>query len=113
VVLIGTGSEVGVALAAAALLEADGIGADVVSMPCWERLAEQPAAYVDGLLPTDALLVAIEAGVSLGWERWVGRDGLVIGLDRYGASAPADALYRHFGLDAESVAARVRLRLGV
>jgi transketolase len=113
VVLIGTGSEVGVALAAAALLEADGIGADVVSMPCWERLAEQPAAYLDGLLPTDALLVAIEAGVSLGWERWVGRDGLVIGLDRYGASAPADALYRHFGLDADSVAARVRLRLGV
>jgi transketolase len=107
VVLIGTGSEVAVAMAAADLLEAQGIGCDVVSMPCWEHFAAQTPAYQSDILSPDALLVAIEAGVTLGWERWVGRDGLIIGIDRFGASAPAEALYEYFGLTGKAVATRV------
>jgi transketolase len=107
VVLIGTGSEVAVAMAAADLLEAQGIGCDVVSMPCWEQFAAQTPAYRAEVLPDGALLVAIEAGVTLGWERWVGRDGLIIGIDRFGASAPAEALYEYFGLTGKAVATRV------
>jgi len=107
VVLVGTGSEVGVAMAAADLLEAQGVGCDVVSMPCWERFAEQTPAYRAGVLPDDALIVAIEAGVTLGWERWVGCEGLICGIDSFGASAPAEALYEHFGLTGGAVATRV------
>ena len=113
VVLIGTGSEVEIALATAAALEAEGIGADVVSMPCWELFAEQDAAYRAAVLPADALKVSVEAGVTLGWERHVGSDGLAIGIDSFGASAPADVLYRHFGLTAEAIAAKVKAKLGI
>jgi transketolase len=112
VVLIGTGSEVEVALAAAAVLEAQGIGADVVSMPCWERFAEQPLEYRHEVLPADVVRVAVEAGVTLGWERWTGDDGLIIGIDSFGASAPASDLYQHFGLTGEAVASRVIAHLG-
>jgi transketolase len=111
VVLVGTGSEVAVALAAADLLEAQGVGADVVSMPCWEQFDAQPRSYQDNIFPADALVVAIEAGVTLGWERWTGRDGLVIGIDSFGASAPAEVLYTHFGLTGPAVATRVMDRL--
>lgn len=108
VVLIATGSEVAIAVEAAKLLEADGIGADVVSMPCWERFAEQgdPA-----LLPTDVLKVSVEAGATFGWERMVGTDGLMIGIDSFGASAPAGALYQHFGLTADTISSRVQQKL--
>jgi transketolase len=106
-VLIATGSEVEVALATADALEGQGIGADVVSMPCWELFDEQDAAYRRDLLPDDALLVSIEAGATLGWERYTGRDGLNIGLDRFGASAPAEDLFRHFGFTAEAIVPRV------
>jgi len=107
VVLVGTGSEVAVAMDAADLLEAQGVGCDVVSMPCWEHFEAQTPAYRTEVLPVDALIVAIEAGVSLGWERHVGRDGLIVGIDSYGASAPAEALYAHFGLTGQAVATRV------
>ncbi|MEY4722150.1 MAG: transketolase [Pseudomonadota bacterium] len=113
VVLIGTGSEVEIALATAAALEAEGVGADVVSMPCWELFAEQDAAYRAAVLPADALKVSVEAGVTLGWERHVGSDGLAIGIDSFGASAPADVLYRHFGLTADAIAAKVKAKLGI
>lgn len=110
-VLIATGSEVEIAVAAAALLEADGIGCDVVSMPCWERFDAQPVAWRADVLPADALKVSIEAGVTLGWERYTGTDGINIGVDTFGASAPIEALYAHFGLTAPAIAARISARI--
>ncbi|MBX3562136.1 MAG: transketolase [Sphingomonas sp.] len=107
VVLLATGSEVEVALATADALEGQGIGADVVSMPCWEAFDAQPAAYRADILPDDALIVSIEAGATFGWERYTGRDGLTIGLDRFGASAPADELFKRFGFTAEAIVPRV------
>ena len=111
VVFLATGSEVEIAIAAADLLEADGIGCDVVSMPCWERFDAQDAAYRSGLLPRGPLLVSIEAGVTLGWERYTGNDGLNFGVDSFGASAPIDVLYEHFGLTGPKIAKRVKARL--
>ncbi len=110
VVLLGTGSEVQIALAVAEALEALGIGADVVSMPCWELFDEQDVAYRADLIPADALRVSIEAGVTLGWHKHVG-DGLTIGLDRFGASAPADDLFKHFGFTAEAIVPQILARL--
>jgi transketolase len=107
VVLIATGSEVSLALDVAEALEGQGIGADVVSMPCWTRFDAQDAAYRRDVLPDDALLVSIEAGATLGWERYTGRSGLNIGLDRFGASAPAEDLFNHFGFTAEAIVPRV------
>jgi len=106
-VLIATGSEVSLALEVADALEGQGIGADVVSMPCWTRFDAQDAAYRRDMLPEDALLVSIEAGATLGWERYTGRFGLNIGLDRFGASAPAEDLFNHFGFTAEAIVPRV------
>jgi transketolase len=103
VVLIATGSEVEVALGVAEALEGRGIGADVVSMPCWELFDEQDPTYRGDILPGDALLVSIEAGATLGWERYTGRYGLNFGLDRFGASAPAGDLFTHFGFTAEAI----------
>ena len=105
--MVATGSEVEIALATATALEAQGIGADVVSMPCTELFDAQDAAYKAGLLPRDALIVSIEAGVTLGWERYTGLDGLNIGIDRFGASAPAEALYDYFGLTAEKILPKI------
>jgi transketolase len=107
VVLIATGSEVEVALAVADALEALGIGADLVSMPCWSLFDAQDAAYRADLLPQYALKVSIEAGATLGWERYVGAGGLAIGLDRFGASAPAEDLFRRFGFTAEAIVPRI------
>jgi transketolase len=107
VVLMATGSEVALALEVAEALEAQGIGADTVSMPCWELFEAQDAAYRDGLIPADALLVSIEAGATLGWERYTGRAGLRIGLDRFGASAPAQDLFKRFGFTAEAIVPRI------
>jgi transketolase len=107
VVLIATGSEVEVALAVAEALEERGIGVDVVSMPCSEIFDAQPADYRADILPDDALLVSIEAGATFGWERYTGRNGLNIGLDRFGASAPADELFKRFGFTAEAIVPQV------
>jgi transketolase len=112
VVLIGTGSEVAVALATADALEAQGIGADVVSMPSTELFAKQDAAYRADLLPVDVLKVSVEAGVTLGWERFIGSDGLAIGIDRFGASAPAEVLFKHFGFTAEAIVPQILSKLG-
>ena len=113
VVLIATGSEVAVALASADELEAQGIGADVVSMPCMELFAQQGADYrADILGPEGVLRVSIEAGVTQGWERYTGIDGLNIGLDRFGASAPAEVLFKHFGFSAEAIVPQILDRLG-
>ncbi|PXW75919.1 transketolase [Blastomonas natatoria] len=112
VVLIGTGSEVSLALAVADQLEAAGIGADVVSMPCWSLFDAQPESYRADLLPADILKVSMEAGVTFGWERYVGRDGLTFGIDSFGASAPAEALFDHFGLTPDKITPAVRAALG-
>ncbi|MXO68102.1 transketolase [Altererythrobacter marinus] len=112
VVLVATGSEVQVACATADALEAEGIGADVVSMPCMELFAEQDESYRSDLLPADALKVSIEAGSTLGWERYTGTDGLQIGLDRFGASAPAADLFEKFGFTAEAIVPQIKARLG-
>jgi transketolase len=102
-VLIATGSEVQLAIEVADRLEAEGIGADVVSMPCWSLFDEQEYRWREDILPADAFKVSIEAGVTLGWERYVGSHGLAIGLDRFGASAPAEDLFRRFGFTADAI----------
>jgi transketolase len=111
VVLVATGSEVELALKVAAELESLGSGADVVSMPCWERFDEQDAAYRADVFPADVLKVSIEAGVTLGWQKYVG-DGLTIGLDTFGASAPAEVLFPHFGFSVEAILPKIKARLG-
>lgn len=112
VTLIATGSEVAIALAARARLQAAGLPTAVVSMPCWERFDGQDARWRDTVLLSGTTTVAIEAGVRQGWERYIGNDGGFIGMRSFGASGPADALYRHFGLTAEAVVAEVqRLKL--
>jgi transketolase len=109
VVLIGTGSEVHLALAARAALEAEGIPTRVVSMPCWEVFRAQPEAYRQEVLPAAARArVSIEAGVTFGWERWVGEGGASIGLDHFGASAPAETLFEQFGFTVANVVATAK-----
>lgn len=113
-ILIGTGSELHVALAAQEQLAGDGLSTRVVSMPCWESFLEQSQAYRDSVLPPDVQTrVAVEAGVTLGWERWVGAGGAVVGVDRFGASAPGPEVMERYGVTASNVAATVqRLRAG-
>ena len=110
VVLIATGSEVEIAVKTAEALETLGIGADVVSMPSWELFDAQDAAYRADVLPAGVLKVSIEAGVTTGWQKYV-CDGLTIGIDSFGASAPADILYAHFGLTVEKIVPQVLARL--
>jgi len=108
-ILIGTGSEVHVALAAHELLRVEGIPTRVVSMPCWEAFAAEDEAYREAVLPrTCPLRVSVEAGVTFGWQRWTGEAGVAVGLDRFGASAPAGVLMERLGLTAERVAGVVR-----
>ena len=110
VVLIGTGSEVSVALAAAERLAADGVAARVVSMPSWELFAAQDEAYRDGVLPPGLPAISVEAGVTQGWERWSDR---AIGIDRFGASAPGAEVLERLGITADNVAGAARELLAV
>ena len=111
VTLIASGSEVEVALAAQRALAADGMGAAVVSMPCWELFDEAPAAYREEVLGRGSLRIGIEAGIGWGWERHLGPEGIFIGMRGFGASAPYAALYKHFGITAEAVVAAAKARL--
>src|SRR6476469_2140312 len=109
IVLIGTGSELQLAFGAAEALERDGTPARVVSLPCWELVERQPAAYRDSVLPRDVRArVSVEAGVSLGWDRWVGDEGAIVGLDHFGASAPAGTIFEKFGFTVDRVTAVAR-----
>ena len=108
VILIATGSEVSVALGAQKLLAADGIGARVVSMPSWKIFDEQAAEYKASVMPAGAPRLAIEAGATLGWWKYVGSNGDVVGLDRFGASAPGTIAMKELGFSAENVAARAK-----
>ncbi|MCL7454265.1 MAG: transketolase [Anaerolineae bacterium] len=113
VILIGTGSETHVALDAGKRLAAEGLKARVVSLPSWELFDRQPANYRESVLPADVRVrVAVEAGTRLGWEHYVGLDGAVVGMDGFGASAPAPILYEKFGITAEAAAAVARDLLG-
>ena len=103
--LIGTGSEVHIAMDAAKLLLDHGTPARVVSMPSWELFDQQAEEYRQSVLPTGMLArVSVEAGTPLGWERYVGLGGAAVGVDHFGASAPAGVLYEQFGITAEHVA---------
>jgi len=109
VLLIATGSEVSVALAARTLLEGEGVAARVVSMPCQERFEEQEAGYREAVLPPSvSARVSVEAGATFGWERYVGDHGASIGIDRFGASAPAERIFRELGITPEAVRDRAK-----
>ncbi len=111
VTLIGTGSELMLAVEAAKTLAKDGIKAAVVSMPCWELFAAQPEDYRDQVLG-QAPRVAVEAAVEFGWERWLGAGGAFVGMHGFGASGPAQHLYKHFGITAEAVASAAKDVIG-
>lgn len=111
VTLLSTGSEVQIALAARELLQRDGTPTAVVSMPCWSLFEAQDRAYRREILGEACVRVAVEAAVKFGWERWIGEDGGFVGMSGFGASGPAEELYRHFGITAEAVAEEARLRL--
>jgi transketolase len=109
VILIATGSEVSIALAAAESLAAGGVNPRVVSMPSWELFDVQPEDYRREVLPPETVArVAVEAGARLGWEHYVGTAGAIVGLDRFGASAPGPVLYEKLGITAEEVAERAQ-----
>ncbi len=105
VVLLATGSEVGIAVAASERLVAEGIAARVVSAPCLEQFAKQDAWYREQVLPTGVPRVAVEAGHPMSWYRWVGDHGEIVGLERFGASAPAPVLYEQLGITVDAVVA--------
>jgi len=116
-ILIATGSEVAIAIEAKRLLEAEGIGTRVVSMPCWELFAAEDEAYRHRVLPAGPVRVAVEAAVRTGWDRWLAAErgswkkADFVGMDSFGASAPYADLYAHFGITAEAVAEKVRALL--
>ncbi|WP_299776641.1 transketolase [uncultured Roseobacter sp.] len=113
-ILMATGSEVEIAMAARDILQAEGIGARVVSMPCWELFEEQDESYRKRVLPGGPVRVAVEAGIRFGWDRWLfGERGRrekagFVGMHDFGASAPAGTLYKEFGITAEAVAAKAK-----
>ncbi len=111
VILIGTGSEVWPAVDAAKLLGAEGIAARVVSFPSWEIFDGQSAEYKASVLPAGVPKIAVEAGATLGWWKYVGQDGDVVGLDHFGASAPGQKVLDEFGFTGENVAKRAKLLL--
>ncbi len=112
-ILLATGSEVSITLDAGKALQAKGVGVRVVSLPCWELFDEQPKEYRDSVLPPAVRKrLAVEAGVSQGWHKYVGTEGDIHGIDHFGASAPAKDLAKEFGFTAEAVQARAEGLLG-
>lgn len=111
-ILLASGSELHLAVEAAATLEAEGTPTRVVSMLSWFLFSRQEAGYRDRVLPPALRArVSVEAGVTLGWERWVGSEGASVGIDRFGASAPSERIFLELGVTAEAVAERARLVL--
>ena len=111
VVIIATGSEVGLALDAQSTLEALGVGTRVVSAPCLEWFNEEPVSYRESILPRSALRVSVEAGIAQGWREYVGDTGLIISLDHFGASAGATKLFAEFGFSAERIVVDIQKAL--
>ena len=112
-ILMASGSEVGLIVEAGKRLAAQGVPVRLVSFPSWELFKEQDAAYRDSvLLPEVEARLSVEAGVSIGWHQWVGGKGRVLGLDRYGASAPANLVFQNLGFTVEHVESLVKEMLG-
>jgi transketolase len=109
VIIVATGSEIAIALAAADVLEEEGAAVRVVSMPCWELFERQDEAYRVEVLPPHVMAkVVVEAGVRHGWDRWVGNGAAFVTIDRFGASAPYEVLYEKYGLTVDAVVAEAR-----
>lgn len=109
IILMASGTELGLIVPAGEQLAAEGLGVRLVSMPSWELFQAQGQAYIEEVLPSEIpARLAVEAGVPFGWERWVGDRGAVLGVDRFGASAPAARVYKEFGLTIENVVAKAR-----
>lgn len=111
VVLLATGSEVGLAMQCADALEAEGVGVDVVSMVCTELFDEQSDEYRADILPSDTLIVSIEAASTFGWQRYTGHKGINIGIDTFGGSAPAKDLFAHFGFTVDAIVPQITNKL--
>jgi transketolase len=109
--ILATGSEVGLAVKARAMLQAEGVPTAVVSMPSWDLFERQDRAYRDQVLGRGTVRIGVEAAVRLGWDRYLGEDGGFVGMSGFGASGPEQELYEHFGITPEAVAAEVRKRL--
>ena len=112
VTILATGSEIEIALEAQKVLEADGVATAVVSMPSIERFKAQDAAYRKTVLGSGTLMVAVEAGIQQSWDSLIGLDGIFVGMNSFGASAPAGDLYKHFGITSDAVVSEVKKRLG-
>jgi len=112
VAIFASGSEVEIAVRARDLLEGEGIATRVVSVPCFELFEKQPAAYKQNLIGSAPIKIAVEAGLQQGWERFIGSEGIFIGMSGFGASAPIEALYEYFGITAEAIVAAVKNKKG-
>ena len=111
VTIIATGSEIEIAIEAQTELEAAGTATKVVSMPSWEKFDVQDAAYQEEVLGDPAVFASIEAGSTFGWDKYVGRGGIKIGIDEFGASAPAPDLYNHYGITKENLVSQIKAKL--
>ncbi len=112
VTILATGSEIEIALEAQKTLEADGVATAVISMPSMERFKAQDADYRKQVLGSGTLMVAVEAGIQQSWDGLIGLDGIFVGMNSFGASAPAGDLYKHFGITSDAVVSEVKKRLG-
>ncbi len=113
VILMATGSEIGITVEAHERLVKEGVASRVVSMPSWELFEEQPAAYRDSVLPPSVTpRVAVEAAARFGWDRYIGASGKFVGMSSFGASAPASALMKHFGITADHIVAEAKAAVG-
>jgi transketolase len=109
ILLIGTGSEVQLALGAYEQLIKEGVNARVISMPSWELFERQPKEYRDSVLPPNVKRrIAIEAGATMGWEKYVGDSGRIVGLNTFGTSASVDAIFKHFGFTVANVITKAK-----
>ena len=107
VTIFATGSEVSIAIEAQKILEQQHIGARVISMPCMELFDKQPSEYITNILCNKSIKVAIEAAVSFGWDKYIGPHGIFIGMNSFGASAPASKLFDYFGINADNVVKQI------
>ena len=113
IILMASGSEVSLIVEAQESLAKEGIDARVVSMPCWELFLEQPQVYHDQVIPPEVKTrLAVEAGVPLGWHQWVGDGGDIIGINKFGASAPASENFKQYGFTVENVVQRAKKLVG-
>ena len=109
--IFATGSEVGLAVEAWEALESDGIATRVVSMPCWELFADQSEEYQRQIIGDAPVKIGVEAAIRQGWDRWIGNDGLFVGMSSFGASGPGEEVYEHFGITADAVVGHAKSKV--